>query len=206
MSWSSTNPSARRRCKQHEQATRTWVRSSTTLFNMLQITRLSLAVSPPATDLAVWGRLSSRSGIPCGAVVNAADITSSLSPAALVGQTGLLLRSPDTWGTSSQLRSYRGEHKNTVSGDCECNNPGEPVGHLTLKAHALCFLIFLARLPWTRWWQRSWSEWRLCQCGRRHGFHNCLRRWCPRRRPQWWRYRRRSRQLGWGRHGQRCRR
>ena len=30
--------------------------------------------------------------------------------------------------------------------------------------------IFPARLPWTWWRRRWWSEWQLRRCGRRHGF------------------------------------
>ena len=84
--------------------TRTLVRASTTPLHMLQITRLPLAASPRTANLALRAVLSSRSGIPLRAVVNATDIT--LWPcSAVVGQIGLPLRLPDTWGTSSRFRT-----------------------------------------------------------------------------------------------------
>ena len=86
-----------------------------------------------AADLAVRAVLSSLPAFPVVPLLMLLTSPRRCAPAALVGQTGLSLRSPHTWGTSSQFQPYRGERKNTASGDCECNNPGAPVGHLTLR-------------------------------------------------------------------------
>lgn len=63
---------------------------------------LALVASPAPADLAIRAALSSRSGIPRRAVVNASDITSLQGPSVRLAYRWL--RSSDTWGTSSQFR------------------------------------------------------------------------------------------------------
>ena len=73
---SSTNQRSQWGWKQHQQATRTRVRSSTTPLHMLHVMPLLLAAPRRLADLAIRTFFS---GCPRRAVVNGADIISSLS-------------------------------------------------------------------------------------------------------------------------------
>ena len=111
---------------------------------MLHITRMPLAASLPTANLALRAVLSSRSGIPLRAVVNAVDITSSLcscsarrsdwSTAAVVQHVGNL---------NSVSALTRRAHKPGIS-IRECNTQGERVGYLTHR-DTRCIVLPLPR-------------------------------------------------------------